>query len=252
MIYYFSGTGNSRYAAQQIAAVTDGKTVSLNDLIKNENRSPLQSDQPITFVCPTYAWQIPRIVASFIKETRFEGNRKAYFILTCGDGTGDAAHYAKQLCFEKGLEFMGLASIIMPENYIALYSAPDKEQAKNIIQNAVPRLLKIADSISASRPLPKEAVTFTDKLKSRVVNPAFYRVVVSARSFYATDACIACGKCATLCPLNNIELENGKPHWGAACTHCMACICGCPKEAIEYGNHTKGKRRYYNTQEPVR
>ena len=36
------------------------------------------------------------------------------------------------------------------------------------------------------------------------------------------------------CPLNNIRLENGKPVWGKHCTHCMACICDCPKEAIEY------------------
>ena len=53
----------------------------------------------------------------------------------------------------------------------------------------------------------------------------------------ATDACIGCGKCVELCPLNNIRLENGKPVWGKHCTHCMACICYCPKEAIEYGNH---------------
>ena len=26
----------------------------------------------------------------------------------------------------------------------------------------------------------------------------------------------------------------------------MACISGCPAEAIEYGKRTVGKRRYYN------
>jgi MinD superfamily P-loop ATPase len=25
----------------------------------------------------------------------------------------------------------------------------------------------------------------------------------------------------------------------------MACICGCPKTAIEYKNKTQGKERYY-------
>ncbi|MDU1855461.1 MAG: flavodoxin, partial [Clostridium baratii] len=29
------------------------------------------------------------------------------------------------------------------------------------------------------------------------------------------------------------------------CTHCMACICGCPVQAIEYKNKTKGRNRYY-------
>jgi len=45
--------------------------------------------------------------------------------------------------------------------------------------------------------------------------------------------------------LNNIHLENGKPVWGKNCTHCMACICYCPKEAIEYGKKSKGKPRYH-------
>ena len=49
----------------------------------------------------------------------------------------------------------------------------------------------------------------------------------------------------SVCPLNNIRLENGKPVWGKNCTHCMACICYCPKEAIEYGQKSKGKPRYH-------
>ena len=32
---------------------------------------------------------------------------------------------------------------------------------------------------------------------------------------------------------------------GKNCTHCMACICYCPKEAIEYGKKSKGKPRYH-------
>lgn len=74
---------------------------------------------------------------------------------------------------------------------------------------------------------------------------AFYRFFVKADAFRATDACIGCGKCVELCPLNNIRLENGKPVWGKNCTHCMACICHCPKEAIEYGKKSKGKPRYH-------
>ncbi len=251
MICCFSGTGNSRYAARLIASVTGDQIVSLNDRIKEGDRSPLQSERPFVFVSPTYAWRVPRIVASLIRKTRLEGSKKVYFVLTCGDETGNAARYAEKLCVSKGLEYMGLASIVMPENYVAVFDVPEPEQAKEIIRKAVPRIRETAESISASRPLPKKAVTFADRFKSDAVNPAFYRFVVGAKRFAATDACVACGKCAELCPLNNIRLENGKPRWGAACTHCMACICGCPEEAIEYGDHTRGKRRYYNAENPV-
>ena len=56
--------------------------------------------------------------------------------------------------------------------------------------------------------------------------------------------CIGCGKCEKLCPMNNITLPNGRPVWGDNCTQCMACICYCPTEAIEYGKKSLGKPRY--------
>ena len=68
---------------------------------------------------------------------------------------------------------------------------------------------------------------------------------VHDKAFAASDACTSCGLCAARCPLNNIALEGGRPVWKGTCTHCMACIGGCPAEAIEYGEKSKGRRRYY-------
>ena len=50
---------------------------------------------------------------------------------------------------------------------------------------------------------------------------------------------------AAVGPLGNITMEDKKPHWNGNCTHCMACIGGCPSEAIEYKRKSKGKPRYY-------
>lgn len=247
MILYFSGTGNSRYVAQVIGTVTGDKIVSINELLKSGNKELLQSDEPFVFVCPTYAWRIPKIIKHFIKETRFTGSNKTYFILTCGDETGNAIHYAKKLCNEKRLAFWGLASVIMPENYIAMFDVPNKAQADEIIEKAVPQILNIAERIKNGQPLPEEKVTLGDRFMSSIVNPVFYLTCVSAKGFYSTDACTGCGNCAKLCPLKNIEIVGGKPLWGQSCTHCMACICACPNEAIEYKNKSKGKPRYYNT-----
>lgn len=249
MICYFSGTGNSRYTAELIGAAIGDQVVSMNALMKSGSKEALQSDTPFVFVCPTYAWRIPRVVSEFIAKTRLEGNKKAYFILTCGTETGNAVYYAEKTCAQKELEFMGLTSVVMPENYIARYEVPDKVQAAAIVQKALPHILCIAESLKSGRPLPHEESALGEKLKSSVVNPIFYTAIVSAKNFYSTDACIACGKCAELCPLNNIRLADRKPVWGQNCTHCMACICGCPREAIEYGNKSKGKPRYYNIEE---
>ena len=136
MVLYFSGTGNSRYAARLIARETGDRVVSINELIKNGEYPALVSDMPFVFVCPTYAWRIPRVVERFIRRTRFEGSRAAYFVLTCGGETENAAHYARKTCRVAGLEFMGLATVVMPENYVAMFAVPDKEQAESIVRTS--------------------------------------------------------------------------------------------------------------------
>ena len=84
-----------------------------------------------------------------------------------------------------------------------------------------------------------------DRVMSGPVNPIFYGCFVKDRAFTVSDACIGCGQCVRLCPTNNITLREGKPVWGGDCTHCMACICRCPAEAIEYGRKSIGKPRYH-------
>ena len=73
----------------------------------------------------------------------------------------------------------------------------------------------------------------------------FYSCFVSDRAFRVGEACTGCGSCARRCPVNNILLYDGKPVWCGSCTHCMACICYCPTEAIEYGRKSRGKPRYH-------
>ena len=139
---------------------------------------------------------------------------------------------------------MGVYEVVMPENYTALYSAPDEKTAAELIIKADKAALDAAEYIKAEKPFPDIKVGIADRLKSGIVNTVFYKFIVSADKFYATDKCIACGKCVRSCVLNNIELKNGKPVWGKNCTHCMACINFCPTNAIEYGKHSIGLRRY--------
>jgi flavodoxin/ferredoxin len=246
MILYFSGTGNSRYAAQIIQSITGDEIVSMNDLIKTGNPEPLTSEKPFVFVCPIYAWRIPRVVEKFIQAHEFAGSLKAYFVFTCGDSSGNAARYTKKLCAEKGFESLGFASVVMPENYVAMYNVPDKAHAEVKIQSATPEIHVLAREIKEGRILKENKPGLSGAIQSGIINPIFYLFFVKAQGFYSTDACTHCGQCVRLCPLNNVTLVDGVPRWGRVCTHCMACICGCPNEAIEYKKKTRGQPRYYN------
>ena len=99
--------------------------------------------------------------------------------------------------------------------------------------------------IKTEYPFPVPRNNLYDRFMSGPVNPIFYQFFVKATAFQTDDTCIGCGQCVKNCPMNNIALENGKPIWGNQCTHCMACICYCPTEAIEYGKKSIGKPRYH-------
>lgn len=246
MVFYFSGTGNSQLAAKQIASELGDELISINACLKKGEKKTFRAQRPLVFVAPIYAWRIPKVVERWIRETKFEGNKNAYFVLTRGGGTqGNAAAYAAELCAETGLTYRGLASAQMPENYIALSAVPSESECAAIIERAKPVFSEIARRVGRNEPFPKTPVSLGGRFISGPFNPLYYRFYIKDKGFSVLDACVSCGKCAERCPLNNIGITDGKPVWKGNCTHCMACICGCPTEAIEYKSISKGKRRYF-------
>ena len=140
---------------------------------------------------------------------------------------------------------MGTLAVVMPDNYIIMFNAPSDAELKAVVEKAEKTVALAASAIKSGEAFEKSEIKFSDKLKSGFINPMFNKFYIGGKAFYAEDTCISCGKCVELCPLNNILIENNKPHWGEKCTHCMACISYCPTSSVEYGKKTKGKTRYY-------
>lgn len=246
MICYFSGTGNSKYVAKRISeSLPNEALVDLNDCIKNYIELNKNDCSRIIFVTPTYAWRIPKVVEKYIESHAPFNRTKAYFVMTCGGEIGNAGKYLKQMCSRVGMSYRGVAGVVMPENYIAMFSAPDNDEASKIVDRAESTIDNIIELIRNNKRLPQSDLTLIDRLYSSVVNPVFYTLFVKDKKFYANDKCISCRKCELVCPLNNIISIDGKPKWQGNCTHCMACICSCPTGAIEYGKKSVNQPRYH-------
>lgn len=253
MIFCFSGTGNSRYIARRIVeALQDKEIVDLNAKIKANDNSPIQTGRDVIVVAPTYAWRIPRIVADWFSKTELACAERIWFVMDCGGEIGNAAKYNRQLAEQKHLCYMGTAQIVMPENYIAMFGAPQAAEAREIVEKAEPDIVEVITHIKAGQAFLAPRKNLYDRFMSGPVNPIFYQFFVKAAAFRADATCIGCGLCTKKCPMNNIKLKDGKPVWGKKCTHCMACICYCPTEAIEYGKKSIGKPRYHFEQLKMR
>ena len=243
MVLYFSGTGNSRYAAKTIAERTGDGMISINQRLKTGDYRSVESDKPLVFVGPVYAGRLPRVMETYIRKVTFTGTSEAYFIGTCAATPWKTVRYVEKLCLDKGLTLLGFQSVVMPQGYVAGGGTQPKAVNDKVLAEAKPKIEALAEAIQQKQLLPQEKPG--NGLMSTVLNPIMYAMMISAKGFTVTDKCTGCGLCQARCPLNNVKLTNGKPVWGKDCTHCMACIAGCPAEAIEYGKKTQGKPRYY-------
>ena len=247
MILYFSATGNTKYAAQKLASLLEDETLDLLERIKKHDHSAIGSSKPFVICAPVYVCEMPRFLASFLAQTPLTGTSEVYFVFTSGGYTGIGGVAAGRLMRRKGLVFKGYTQLKMPRNYIAsdVYPELNEEEIRERITAASGRIPQSARIIREGGILKDRHVWLFEKIITYPFNPVYCRLKQPVKPFRVNDKCISCQKCARLCPLNIISMENGKPVWtGKSCAHCMSCIQNCPVEAIDYGDITQTKKRY--------
>ena len=235
MIFYFSGTGNSAWAARQLARLTGDEACDITVL----NQLPdLTNARQIGFAFPVYAWGAPEIMADFAKKLP-KVQSFTFGLCTCG---GDAGHTMKR--FSRLHPLSSSYSLVMPNNYIIGSDTDEEGEIHQKITAARAGLERISGEIRRQEPVYRVHEGGLAGLKSGLVNFGFNRFARSAKPFFAGDSCNGCGLCAANCPAHAIALRDGKPTWAAQCYQCLRCINQCPQQAIQYGKATAGRRRY--------
>ena len=246
MVLYFSATGNTEFIAKEIAKRLDDECINLLDRFKTQDHSVLHSEKPFVICAPVYVCEMPRFMSKYLKEQTFSGSRDVYCIFTSGGYCGISGVLAKAIFKKKNMIYHGHAEFKMPRNYVAsdAYDMLSKEETEERIRGSYQLLDGVAADIKSGSNLAARHVFLFETIITVPFNPVWCKFKLLAKDFYATQACIGCGTCVKLCPLNNIKLENKVPVWSDQCTHCMACISNCPTDAIEYGTITQKKEPY--------
>ena len=143
MIFFFSGTGNSRWAAQHLAEAIGDEAVDLAALMYGVEGvrqarfvCKLKDDERIGFCFPIHGWQPPHIVRQFWQLLDIVAEKKpyCYIVCTCGDNTGNALDIAERELRSCGLTLDAAFSLLMPETYVALpfmyTDTPEREREK--------------------------------------------------------------------------------------------------------------------------
>jgi len=252
MIFYFSGTGNSKWVASQLSEAQGERLISIADEMNAPGNSfeyTLAVDEKIGFVFPVYSWAPPRIVLDFISKTTLINyhNQYLFFVCSCGDDTGLTRNVFLKAIDKKQWACQAGYSVIMPNNYVLLkgFDTDPKKLEEKKLREAVPAVKHINSRLSGKKKEFHCEEGCFPNFKTRIINPLFNKYQITAKPFYATAACLGCGDCERVCPVRNVTVD-GKPHWGDNCTICLACYHVCPRHAIHYGNKTKKKGHYFN------
>lgn len=253
MIFYFSGTGNSKWIASQVPTKQNEKLISIAEEmidLTNSFQYSLEDSEMVGFVFPVYSWAPPAIVMEFIKKISFTNynNQYIFFICSCGDEVGLTQKIMDEIVCKKEWSWKAGFSIIMPNNYVSLpgFDTDPKELEQKKLDDSVVEIKRINEILTNHTEncfeCKKGNFAF---FKSRIINPLFNKYQVTAKPFHATDDCISCGLCEKHCPMHNVKVEN-KPVWGDNCTSCLACYHICPRHAIHYGKATLKKHQYFH------
>jgi ferredoxin len=236
----------------------------------------------VGFVFPIYSWGVPPIVLEWIAKIPAEELDGAYIyaVMTCGDEAGDALRMLLKAFRKRSVKLNASFTVVMPNNYVLLpgFSTDPLELEDDKLSRSLERIREIADTVKSGAEVCDVLRGKWPRLKTALVYPLFRRWGVQP-SRWRVDAakCISCGKCAAVCPVENIRLgvasasdeisENvsvveerqekagkacpekraeGKrlPGWGRKCISCTACYHCCPVGAVSYGSFTGTKRRY--------
>jgi Pyruvate/2-oxoacid:ferredoxin oxidoreductase delta subunit len=256
--HVFSGTGNGRYIARQLAERLGARGFGVEILEvsaaliarlkegKGEARD-LEARDLEAFVFPVYAMAVPRIMERYMKalgRARLRGGARPRVALLSVNGRisdrvrdgheGQALAQAERVLRRRGWDVAYRETFDYPQNMTNFIPAQNDARRASIMSLMEGRIEAVADDLAAGRSRKRPC-----HLWALIVGWPFgwlYRIFgrrVFGMVFAADERCDGCGLCAAHCPARAIRMRGARPAWSYACEGCERCFNACPKETIQ-------------------
>lgn len=271
MIFYFSGTGNSKWAAKTLALETGDTLVSIPEVINSDCSFTIEKDEHVGFIFPIHGWRVPNIVKEFLTKLTIKTlgedtshvKHYCFCLVTAGDTIGKAMErfqqQLKSVTVNDALSLKAVCSLIMPESYVGLPSMDVDTKEKELEKKELAsKQLKEFSNILKQRPHKDSNQIWGWNQLIRGPIPSFFsgpvggffeRFLITDKPFHVDSRrCVKCGICANVCPVSDIKGGLGfEPEWlhNGKCLTCFSCYHHCPHHAIEFGKRTQKKGQYF-------
>ena len=249
VLYFFSGTGNTRVAAGFIAGALRRRGIEADVW---EVRAPFDgAPDPgaydlALFGYPIHAFNTPRFFLRFVKTLPDVQKVPAFIFKTSGEPfcLNDASSRPLvRLLRKKGFVPMLDRHLLMPYNIVFRYK---DALVKQMYLHTADMAALIAARIAGGPP-QQLRYRFPAVLVSYIFRLQWFGAFVNGPLIHPDKTrCTGCGLCVQSCPAQNVRMQGRFPKFSGRCTMCMRCAFCCPADAIRPGflNHWRVNRPY--------
>ncbi len=249
VIFYFSGTGNTWWAADRIKKQLDANninadTVSIDKVDSKKANWWIKTADLVFFGWPVYGSDMPEPMKAFIDNLLpVEKGKHIHTFCTQMAFSGDGAWFYHKHFENKGLIIDSARHFIMPSNISVWRRGLGAPRDKDKISKIMARCEKRIESYISNLLIGKYRVMGKRSYPLGMLQRAPYRLVYKRfRNVVGVnkDRCTNCGICASLCPSENIVIS-GFPDFKGKCSLCFRCYSFCPESAITYKGRSYDK-----------
>ena len=182
---------------------------------------------------PVHAFNAPHIIWDFARWLMTEKRKPLFLFHTGGEGLSlnDASSLGLRRILSQSFDIISERHYIMPYNMIFRH---DDRMVKHMVTYMRKLVKEHAEEIEAGKHSRKPAMPLRHII-SAVFRIEWLYARVQGRTMKAGNSCTGCSLCASICPMKNIRMENGRPVFGTACSLCVRCSFSCPHDAITIG-----------------
>ncbi len=241
VIHFFSGTGNTRHAAELIkkGLESSGYRCSLINSDFREGATAAGAGLEV-FTFPVYGFAVPKSMLRYMKSLHPAKDTPAAILAVGGTAgkdsgfAGASVYQAEAMLKKKGYKVFFIDFISYPENWTLLFNPSTKEVSAKVFAEKDALVAEMAGKIASGQPGINKCSTF-HLVWSRIVGWMF-RLLGSrtlGKMMIADEKCNSCRLCEKTCPSRAIQMSKGKPRWNWQCQQCNRCINICPRKSIQ-------------------
>lgn len=247
-ILYFTGTGNTEFAAREYAAAfgpenrTELRSI---ERLADAAAELARSAEIVGFGSPVYGFAAARPMLDFLRRLPPAPGKRAFVFVTCGGMAGAALRAPTGLLRGRGYDVVEECALSMPSN-VFIKSRDGDELVLGLLGGG--ERMSIGDTLercradvraSAGRILggsgARVPAGIGARLNTALVGPMIQHTGWSMRfQVRVTRECNRCGRCVSGCPAGNIRLGRRGISYGWNCYYCLRCLNLCPRHAIHF------------------